>query len=559
MKKLRRQQLWSKIAYGLAFGLLCITHTAVGETTKFTVKPRVASSESAKGLERATTSTAPAGLPSFKITTKTAAPKIQPATGTPNNPEAKNVDASTVPARTKQPERLAAGGEVAENEATIVLQPKNTEIEKSKFNANVPMPEPDIDPADAFASTLKTSPPAPQQEKAAPVATQISGDASTGEKATPTNERPAAAPKQDPQALAKAPSATATPDTTGSLIQDASVPAQVTPVSSTLAIGSTTKSNVIRPWIPSKPVKDHSKLPYVSKEQLASLRLPREIDQRTRAMIKQGTSLAKRGAMYSARQEFLSVLQLVAQAYDSQLGIRYHSKALANGLRALEEADDFATRNSDAAVDFNLKAFIAGHKTPVLKNHATDELLPYVAMQRYYDYARQQLAIAGRGSASASAALYAIGRTETMVSRTNTGQAATGPKPLAYYQSALAIDQRNNPAANELGVMLAQAGKVNEAHNVLAAAARVRPTPMLMNNLAQTRRMMNGGTIRRRPPMSADQISPQMLARRVPVKWVSPNEFSRGSAGPAGALWTQQPKVATRPNMVPAPAQRVRR
>ena len=270
--------------------------------------------------------------------------------------------------------------------------------------------------------------------------------------------------------------------------------------------------------------------------------------------------------MFSARQEFLSVLQLVAQSYDSQLGLRYHSKALANGLRALEEADDFATRNADAAVDFNLKAFIAGHKTPVLKNHTADELLPYVAMQRYYEYARQQLAIAGRGSAAASAAMYAIGRTETMVSRTNKSQGGAGPKPLAYYQAALAIDQRNNPAANELGVLLARAGKVHEAHNVLASAARVRPTRTLMNNLAQTRRMLNGGTVKKRPPMTVDQISPQMLARRVPVQWVSPNEFSRG-AGPAGKLWSQESRVATKPPVtrpavrpgIPAPPMSFRR
>ncbi len=410
--------------------------------------------------------------------------------------------------------------------------------ESSERVAGIPLtPEPELDPSDRRLSAARTS---------------DTSEWGIGHETDPGSPLQRDAENRSPREMTEATAQLAEQaDTPTISIKPQVVPPQppskVERVSSTQEVG-TSNTRTIRPWIPSNgPFKDPTLLPPVTPDQLAALRLPREIDVRTRNMIKQGTSLAKRGATYSARQEFLAILQLVAQSYDSQLGMKYHTKALANGLRALEEADDFVARDVEAAVDYNLQAFIAGHKTPVLKNEPTDELMPYVAMQRYYDYACQQLSIAGRGSSAASAAMFAIGRTETMLAGTSQGRGVGGPKPLAYYHAALSVDPRNNPAANELGVMLARAGKVNEAHTVLASAAMVRPTPALLNNLAQTKRMLQGVPITPRPPLSPNQVTPEMLARRVQVKWVNPNEYSKGGTGPGRQPWPAGTNVAGRP------------
>ena len=56
-------------------------------------------------------------------------------------------------------------------------------------------------------------------------------------------------------------------------------------------------------------------------------------------LARKGMSLTVRGAFYSARAEFIQALRLVAQGLDAETGGTDRSRALANGLRALEEAE----------------------------------------------------------------------------------------------------------------------------------------------------------------------------------------------------------------------------
>ena len=57
--------------------------------------------------------------------------------------------------------------------------------------------------------------------------------------------------------------------------------------------------------------------------------------------VQRGYNLAQRGAFYAARTEFIQVLRRVAQAKDATSGTDEHSRELAAGLRAMDEADDF--------------------------------------------------------------------------------------------------------------------------------------------------------------------------------------------------------------------------
>ncbi len=294
----------------------------------------------------------------------------------------------------------------------------------------------------------------------------------------------------------------------------------------------------------------------IPQQSLARLRVPLEIQRRARKMLKTGKRLAERGALYSARQEFLGVLQLIAQSYDAQLGKRFHTRALANGLRALREAGDFVTHRTDYDIDLQLEGLVAGHQTAVLKNTSIEDLTPFVAMQRYYEYASDQLALAGNREPTASEALYAMGRAETAMAAKSQSK-LSGPKPLAFYQAALVVDQSNSAASNELGVLLARAGKLEQATNVLQHALTIRPTPELVKNLTAVNRRLNGGEALPPLDVAPNQTTPEMLAQRLQVQWMSPEEYS-GTIGPPAPMMNNNANMSRQVNplnLLPAPHQ----
>ena len=280
---------------------------------------------------------------------------------------------------------------------------------------------------------------------------------------------------------------------------------------------------------------DSTAVPDIPQQPLSSLRVPREIQLRAHKMLKTGKRLAERGALYSARQEFLGVLQLIAQSYDAQLGKRFHTRALANGLRALREAGDFVTHRTDYDVYLQLEGLVAGHQTTVLKTTLLEDLTPFVAMQRYYEYASDQLVIAGNREPTASEALYAIGRAETAMAAKSQSKLG-GPKPLAFYQAALVVDESNSAASNELGVLLARAGKLQQAANVLQHALSIRSTPALVKNLNAVNRRLHGGEALPPLDVAPNHATPELLAQRVQVQWMTPEVYSRQIGPPAPTM-----------------------
>lgn len=301
---------------------------------------------------------------------------------------------------------------------------------------------------------------------------------------------------------------------------------------------------------------DTTAMPNIHQQPPTLLRVPREIQLRAHKMLKAGKRLAERGALYSARQEFLGVLQLVAQSHDAQLGKRFHTRALANGLRALREADDFVAYRTDHDVDLQLEGLVAGHQTTVLKNTRVKDLTPFVAMQRYYEYASDQLAIAANREPVASEALYAIGRAETAMAAKSQAKLG-GPKPLALYQASLVVDESNSAASNELGVLLARAGKLEQAASVLQHASSIRSTPELVNNLNAVNRRLHGGEAFPQYDSAPNHMTPEMLAKRVQVQWMTPEEYSQ-QIGPAAPMMSNHVNRSrdVRPyNSLPAPNQ----
>lgn len=216
--------------------------------------------------------------------------------------------------------------------------------------------------------------------------------------------------------------------------------------------------------------------PAIDPQSLLQIQLPAEVVARTQSMLKDATTLANRGAHYAAREQFEKIMRVTCQALDAQVGRPVHTRGLARGLRAIEEADDFGLNGDSPESDLHLGGFIAGHSTPVLKDVPSSEITAILAMQAYYRYAVEQLSIAGNNEPMSSQALFSLGRIESILSSRNGELAGGGPKALAFYHASLAVNPTNGRAANELGVMLARRGRLQDARNVLHEAARTEST-----------------------------------------------------------------------------------
>ncbi len=209
------------------------------------------------------------------------------------------------------------------------------------------------------------------------------------------------------------------------------------------------------------------------------------VAQRAQERITYGFSLAERGAVFSAETEFTEALLLVAQALDAAEQTESHGKAMAAGLRAFREAEDFVPRETGIVPDIMKVA--ASHQTPVLKQSAGRPMPVLVAMQEYYSYAQYQLTQAGGHEPSAAAALYGLARLQAVAGSSSGNDAKKmmgGPRAIALHQAALAIDPMNYSAANELGVLLARYGQWPEAQAAFLHSVCVSSQPESWRNLA---------------------------------------------------------------------------
>jgi Flp pilus assembly protein TadD len=267
------------------------------------------------------------------------------------------------------------------------------------------------------------------------------------------------------------------------------------------------------------------------------------------AHMQQGIDLADRRAFYSARTEFLAALRLLAQGLDAQDGGTARSEALARGIWALEEVNDFIPRGSALNADIRVDRLVAAHRTTVLKSSsqpaadsAAAEVTPLQAVQKYYTYAQEQLAAAVRPSREGSQLLTALGKLYAEMNGEPARLAAdAATKGLVCQQAALLADGNNARAANELGVLLAREGRFEEARDWLRHSARLKQQPETWHNLA----VVHAGLGETQLAAAARNSSLTLARRQGPaagpqlqVKQVTPAQFAGQSrpAGPAPAL-----------------------
>ncbi|HVA47856.1 MAG TPA: hypothetical protein VNH11_15920 [Pirellulales bacterium] len=296
------------------------------------------------------------------------------------------------------------------------------------------------------------------------------------------------------------------------------------------------------------------------------------VNQQAERLIRHGYYLGQRGALYSARAEFIQALRTVSQALDVEFATREHTQALSAGLTALEEAEDFVPEGSRLETDLDVPGLISVHRTPACKAIDAADLLPVVVVQHYYTYAQQQLAVAAGGEEAASMALFGLGKTYITLAVEKTLSAPVAePKAMVFHWAALAADPGNFLAANELAVLYARWGDYATARSLLQHSIAVLPHSAVWRNLAVVHQRLGEAKLAElaqreaevagKREASAPPDNPRGIVASSDVQWLDAKEFASTSrtevdaqkpAAPSGAAGG----VKAKPVVAPAPPRR---
>ncbi len=275
------------------------------------------------------------------------------------------------------------------------------------------------------------------------------------------------------------------------------------------------------------------------------------ICQRAEGINRRGFDLAQHGALFAARLQYMQSLEMVADALDAQHSTRVHRRMLAAGFKAIEEADDFAASRLPLSSELNVAEIVRNHQTPVLKDDTSD-LSGQAAMSRYLTYAQEQMAAALGDVPQGSGALFGMGKLYSVPPEAHGPPDATGgAKAVAFYQASLMVDRRNFMAANELGVMWVNFGRLPEARAAFRHSLSISSQPVVWENLAAVHRSLGEAELSRK----AEQASVAAAKRTgtgaslsaYDVQWVDTDTFARAKPIDADPI-KPTPAVATENN-----------
>ncbi|NOZ39710.1 MAG: hypothetical protein GXP24_05730 [Planctomycetes bacterium] len=277
------------------------------------------------------------------------------------------------------------------------------------------------------------------------------------------------------------------------------------------------------------------------------------VNELAKTKIQHAYAMASRGALYVARKELIEVLRMISQAKDALQGTPKRTKALAAGLRALREAEDFAPRGTQLEAELDIAVLCASHRTPIARQEDSSNLLPRLMMDRYLRYAQLQLALSVAGEPAGSMALHALGKLNSQLGRVEPEKNRLADRhAIAYQQAALLAHNQNYLAAHELGVLLATSGHFAEAEQLLKHVAAREPNAVVYRNLSRVQEKLGQSDQALGSRDHARQLGRQGVTGTNNVQWVSPDQFVQGAMSKIPRYTAAQRPMAQRP---PAPPQ----
>ena len=307
-----------------------------------------------------------------------------------------------------------------------------------------------------------------------------------------------------------------------------------------------------------QPAVTNTNDPPAVQNSLPSMSASLVVEERALQHIIYGKSLARRGSVFAARQEFMQALRMITESYDMQSGSRAYTDKLAVGLRALAESDDFVAIDTEQQMNMDLRGILETHSTRVIDPSRAAEISPIQAMQAYYAYSVEQLQQAIGQSVVASDALHALGKLLTTTARFDaSGKPQDRTKSIVMHQVALAANPANHLSANELGVLLASNGRWEQALDLFSQSLRVQATAATWKNLATAHEQLAlrlDDPQKQRQQQELAQLairefrtlsgSESLADTAVPQDWATPQQFGDQAAMPEVH---DQPQVASAP------------
>ncbi|MFZ5829336.1 MAG: hypothetical protein ACOY3P_04580 [Planctomycetota bacterium] len=278
--------------------------------------------------------------------------------------------------------------------------------------------------------------------------------------------------------------------------------------------------------------------------------------------IRHGMELAGRRAVFAARAEFITALRLLAQGLDADRQTTTHSRALAAGLTALDEAENFIPTGGRLEADLDVAAIIGSHRTPVLKGIDPTTLTPMGAMKQYFTFAQEQLAAGAGREIAGSMALSSLGKLHTALATERlTRELALESKAITYYQAALMVFPENVMAANDMAVLLARCGNFADARMLLEHSVALAGQAASWHNLAivyEQLQMRDAAAHARAQAMASTQTQKTRVAtkgRGPGIQWLDPRSFAQTSSEvPAPRPMATQRPASSRPASPASPA-----
>ncbi len=260
--------------------------------------------------------------------------------------------------------------------------------------------------------------------------------------------------------------------------------------------------------------------------------LPDSVAHKAVHNIEYGKSLSRRGAAFAARQEFYSSLRILAQAHDTQAGGTGYTHALRDGIIALKEAEDFIVSDTETQIGLRVANVIEGHSTKVISPAEAGGMTAIGAMQRYFAWASGQLRVASGQNVVAAEALYCLGKLHTVQAKFGANATKLDiAKAIVFHQAAMAADSSNFRSANELGVLMANSGRLQESQLMLKRSLQIRQLPQAWQNLAVIHQRSGQHRLAQLAHQESLISSRQQTASMASntIRWVEPGAFNQGT------------------------------
>lgn len=265
--------------------------------------------------------------------------------------------------------------------------------------------------------------------------------------------------------------------------------------------------------------------------------------------IEYGKSLSRRGASFAARQEFLSALGVIAEANDIQTNGTSFSQALMRAIIVMKEAEDLVVRDVESQISMDIASVTESHRSGVLSETQVMTMTPKQARHQYFVAALHQFDLAGGRNVVTAEALHCLGKLHTMRLKTRTIPSELDlEKAIVFHQAALLSDVSNFRSSNELGVLMAQSGQLEEAKRLFRQSLVVKEMPQTWSNLAEAHRRLGES---RRAQQADDEV---MRLAQAPsrnssasIRWLPASEFARSSGAVPDRMASQTHPVVANP------------